>query len=129
MAEERIYVIQKHWATRLHYDLRLEMEGVLKSWAVPKEPPTAPGVRRLAVEVEDHPLDYADFEGEIEEGSYGAGKVEIWDRGTYTLEERDEDKLVVDLQGKRLKGRYALVHTGDKNWLLLKAKELKAKEK
>jgi DNA ligase D-like protein (predicted 3'-phosphoesterase) len=123
MAEERIYVIQKHWATRLHYDLRLEMDGVLKSWAVPKEPPTAPGIRRLAVEVEDHPVEYADFAGEIEEGSYGAGRVEIWDKGTYTLTERDEDKIVVDIEGEKLKGRYALVHTGDKNWLFLKAKE------
>jgi DNA ligase D-like protein (predicted 3'-phosphoesterase) len=121
MSEEHIYVIQKHAATHLHYDLRLEMDGVLKSWAIPKEPPTTPGVRRLAVQVEDHPVEYANFEGEIPEGEYGAGTVEIWDKGTYRLIERKENKLIVEINGAKLKGVYALIRfKGDKNWLFLK---------
>jgi len=101
------------------------MDGVLKSWAVPKEPPTEVGVRRLAVQVEDHDLDYADFEGEIPEGEYGAGKVEIWDKGTYKLISRKEIKLVFELHGKKLKGKYTLVQftKEKKNWLLLRAKK------
>jgi DNA ligase D-like protein (predicted 3'-phosphoesterase) len=123
MDEENIYVIQKHSATHLHYDLRLEMDGVLKSWAVPKEPPTATGVRRLAVQVEDHPVGYANFEGTIPEGEYGAGTVEIWDRGTYRLVERKEDKLVIEIRGNKLKGIYALVRFKEqKNWLFFKKK-------
>jgi DNA ligase D-like protein (predicted 3'-phosphoesterase) len=123
MSEENIYIIQKHAATHLHYDLRLEMDGVLKSWAIPKEPPSAMGVRRLAVQVEDHPVDYATFEGTIPEGQYGAGTVEIWDRGTYKLIERKEDKLIVEINGNRLKGTYVLVRFKDqKNWLFFKKK-------
>ena len=120
-----IFVIQKHHATHLHYDFRLEMEGVLKSWAVPKEPSTEPGVKRLAVQVEDHELSYADFEGEIAEGEYGAGTVEIWDNGTYELIDRKPKKIVFELHGEKLKGKYTLVQFGkeEKNWLLFKAKE------
>jgi DNA ligase D-like protein (predicted 3'-phosphoesterase) len=121
--DNRIYVIQKHAATHLHYDLRLEMDGVLKSWAIPKEPPTMPSVRRLAVEVEDHPVEYANFEGTIPEGEYGAGTVEIWDRGTYRLLERKEDKLIVEINGNRLSGVYVLMRFKDKkNWLFFKKK-------
>jgi DNA ligase D-like protein (predicted 3'-phosphoesterase) len=121
--DNRIYVIQKHAATHLHYDLRLEMDGVLKSWAIPKEPPTMPSVRRLAVEVEDHPVEYANFEGTIPEGKYGAGTVEIWDRGTYRLLERKEDKLIVEINGNRLSGVYVLMRFKDKkNWLFFKKK-------
>ena len=118
------FVVQEHHATRLHWDFRLEMDGVLKSWAVPKEPPTRPGVRRLAVQVEDHPLDYIDFEGVIPEGEYGAGTVRIWDRGTYALESRKPEKLVFELHGERMRGRYVLLRFTDKpeNWLLFKAK-------
>jgi len=118
-----IFVIQKHQARRLHYDLRLEMDGVLKSWAVPKEPPLEPGVKRLAVEVEDHPLEYANFEGVIPEGMYGAGKVEIWDRGTYQLKHRSRDKIEFSLNGEKMRGDYVLIRfKGDKNWLLIKRK-------
>jgi len=123
MAEGEIYVIQKHAATHLHYDLRLEMDGVLKSWAVPKEPPTSPGIRRLVVQVEDHPLDYANFEGIIPEGEYGAGEVEIWDKGTYKLIDRKENKLVININGSNLRGTYVLVRfKADKNWLFFKKK-------
>ena len=119
------FVIQRHHATRLHYDFRLEMNGVLKSWAVPKEPPTQPGIKRLAVMVEDHPLSYIDFEGTISEGMYGAGKVEIWDKGTYTLKSRSDDKIEFTLHGEKLKGDYALImFKGDKNWLLIKKENL-----
>ena len=123
MGEGNIYVIQKHAATHLHYDLRLKMDGVLKSWAIPKEPPSALGVRRLAVQVEDHPVEYANFEGTIPEGEYGAGTVEIWDGGTYKLIERKEDKLIVEINGKKLKGIYVLLRFRDqKNWLFFKKK-------
>jgi DNA ligase D-like protein (predicted 3'-phosphoesterase) len=123
MSEGNIYVIQKHAATHLHYDLRLEMDGVLKSWAIPKEPPSAPSVRRLAVQVEDHPVEYANFEGTIPEGEYGAGTVEIWDSGTYRLIDRKEDKLIVEIDGNRLKGTYVLVRfKNQKNWLFFKKK-------
>lgn len=100
------------------------MDGVLKSWAVPKEPPATPNVKRLAVQVEDHPLGYADFEGVIPEGQYGAGKVEIWDKGTYQLLERTENKIIFDLNGKKLKGTYCLIRfKANKNWLFFKKKK------
>ncbi|MBS7653042.1 MAG: DNA polymerase ligase N-terminal domain-containing protein [Candidatus Bathyarchaeia archaeon] len=118
------FVVHEHHATHLHWDLRLELDGVLKSWAVPKEPPTQPGVRRLAVEVEDHPLSYIDFQGVIPEGMYGAGTVTIWDKGVYILESRKPDKLVFELQGEKMRGRYTLLRFTDKpeNWLLFKTK-------
>jgi len=116
------FVIQKHQATHLHYDFRLEMDNVLKSWAVPKEPPTQPGIRRLAVQVEDHALDYIDFEGTIPEGEYGAGTVEIWDKGAYTLKSRSDKMIEFALDGSRLKGNYALVNFKENNWLLIKKK-------
>jgi DNA ligase D-like protein (predicted 3'-phosphoesterase) len=102
------------------------MQGVLKSWAVPKEPPQEPGIKRLAVQVEDHPLEYANFSGVISEGQYGAGIVEIWDKGTYTPIQVREDKIVMGLHGTRLNGNYALVRTkfGKGNsWLFFKMKE------
>lgn len=117
------YVIQKHAATHLHYDLRLEMDGVLKSWAVPKEPPVNFGIKRLAIQVEDHPLSYANFTGTILEGEYGAGSVDIWDKGTFKLIDRKEDKLVVEINGEKLKGSYVLVRLKDKkNWIFFKKK-------
>ncbi|MBS7636192.1 ATP-dependent DNA ligase [Candidatus Bathyarchaeota archaeon] len=117
------FVVQRHHATHLHYDFRLEMNGVLKSWAVPKEPPTQPGVRRLAVMVEDHPISYIDFEGIIPEGMYGAGKVEIWDKGAYTLKSRSANKIEFKLYGEKMRGDYTLImFKGDKNWLLIKRK-------
>ena len=122
---KKIYVIQKHNASHLHYDLRLEFNGILKSWAVPKIPPAKKGIKRLAVETENHPLDYAKFHGIIPEGNYGAGKVEIWDKGTYELIEKDEKKIVVNIHGKKLKGEHVLVktHYGNKperSWLFFK---------
>jgi DNA ligase D-like protein (predicted 3'-phosphoesterase) len=118
-----MYIIQKHDASHLHYDLRLEMDGVLKSWAVPKEPPAKLGIKRLAVQVEDHPSSYAAFEGTIPEGQYGAGKVEIWDHGSYKLLDRKEDKLIVEINGEKLKGQYVLIRFKDKkNWLFFKMK-------
>ncbi|WP_455368091.1 DNA polymerase ligase N-terminal domain-containing protein [[Eubacterium] cellulosolvens] len=119
-----IYVIQKHEATHLHYDLRLEIDGVLKSWAVPKGIPIEEKVKRLAVQTEDHPLDYAKFEGEIPEGEYGAGIVKIWDNGTFTLVDISDNKLIVDIKGKTIKGCYCLIRFKPKenpqNWLLFK---------
>src|ERR687887_2002050 len=123
-----VFVVQRHQARRLHYDFRLERNGTLASWAVPKGVPLEPGEQRLAVHVEDHPLDYADFEGEIPKGSYGAGTVEIWDRGTYELlEEKRDGGLTVRLHGSRLEGTWALVPaklSGDpKNWLIIRKRE------
>jgi bifunctional non-homologous end joining protein LigD len=123
-----IFVVQRHDARRLHYDFRLERNGALASWAVPKGIPLEPGQRALAVHVEDHPLEYATFEGEIPKGQYGAGLVEIWDRGTYELvEEKKNGGLTVRLHGDRLDGTWTLVPAkldGDpKNWLLLRKRE------
>jgi DNA ligase D-like protein (predicted 3'-phosphoesterase) len=117
---EKIFVLHEHWASHHHFDLRLEMDGVLKSWAVPKDPPLKKGIKRLAIQVEDHPLSYANFEGEIPEGFYGAGKVKIWDKGNYDLVERDEKKIVFVLKGKKLAGKYCLLKFRDKNWLFFK---------
>lgn len=118
----RRFVVQEHHASHLHWDFRLEIEGVLKSWAIPKGPPEASGIRRLAIQTEDHPVDYLDFEGEIAEGQYGAGKVVIWDRGTYDLEKFEPREIVVNLRGTRLQGLYVLVNTKDDQWIILKKK-------
>jgi len=134
------FVIQKHDASKLHYDLRLEVGNVLKSWAIPKGPSTDPGQKRLAVPTEDHPLDYINFEGIIPEGNYGAGTVIVWDTGTYrNLKEKiPMDKAVEDghvdiwLEGEKLKGGYALIQTGKGNrkfWLFFKKKDEKANSK
>ena len=127
-AKQPIFVVQRHDARRLHYDFRLERHGALASWAVPKGVPLEPGQRALAVHVEDHPLDYATFEGEIPQGNYGAGTVEIWDHGTYELvEEKRDGGLTVRLHGTRLEGTWTLVPAhldGDpKNWLLIRKRD------
>lgn len=116
------FVVQEHHASHLHWDFRLEMDGVLKSWAVPKGVPEKKGEKRLAVATEDHPIEYIDFEGEIPEGQYGAGKVIIWDKGTYEMLERRDDKIEFILNGKRISGRYVLIRLKNqiKNWLLIK---------
>ena len=135
-----IFVIQKHAARRLHYDFRLEVAGVLKSWAVPKGPSLAPKDKRLAVRVEDHALEYTEFEGVIAEGEYGAGAVIVWDMGTYRNLTRDRHgrampmhetiaagRVEVWLEGKKIRGGYALVRTqlrdDPRNWLLIKMKD------
>lgn len=126
------FVVQKHDASRLHFDFRLEVDGVLKSWAVPKGPSMNPEEKRLAIMVEDHPLDYGKFEGTIPEGNYGAGTVEIWDSGTYAPSEKSSDiaqalkdgVLEFTLHGKKLKGAFDLIHTrfrdNENSWLLVK---------
>jgi DNA ligase D-like protein (predicted 3'-phosphoesterase) len=116
------FVVHRHQARHLHYDFRLEMGGLLKSWAVPKGVPLAPGVRRLAVQVEDHPIEYIDFVGVIPEGQYGAGTVEIWDKGSFRLNREEPDRLEFTLKGEKLSGDYVLIHTDSKNWLLIKRK-------
>ncbi|GEM_PF-1225442 len=117
-----IFVIHKHKARNLHYDFRLEKDNVLKSWAVPKEPPRSTNVKRLAVMVDDHALEYANFSGIIPKGNYWAGKVEIWDKGTYEEIEWGSKKIIVDLKGKKLNGIYCLIHfkPKEKNWLFLR---------
>jgi len=130
-----IFVVQKHRATQLHYDFRLEADGVLKSWAVPKGPSMDPAVKRLAMQVEDHPVDYANFEGVIPEGEYGGGTVMVWDNGIYAPE-KDESvskalakgELKFAVLGKKLKGSFVLVRTRDRQWLLMKHKDEYAEE-
>ena len=136
-----VFVVQRHEASRLHYDFRLELGGVLKSWAVPKGPTLYPADKRLAVLVEDHPISYAKFKGTIPEGNYGAGRVEIWDKGTFHFVDEKSNQITeaeakkwfksgqlkFALKGKKLKGEFALVQlkndeTG-KNWLLIKHKD------
>jgi len=112
------FVVHEHHARRLHWDLRLERDGVLVSWAVPKGIPTDPKRNNLAVHVEDHPLDYIDFAGKIPEGEYGAGKVKIWDSGTYECEKWRDDEVIVTFHGERLQGKYALFQTNGKNWMI-----------
>jgi bifunctional non-homologous end joining protein LigD len=137
-----LFVIQEHHASRLHYDFRLEADGVLKSWAVPKQPTLDPSAKRLAVHVEDHPLQYANFSGQIPKGEYGAGKVRIWDKGTYEnlLAKKPRPQTVVEgikkghvevaLHGRKLKGKFALVRmngSGRDNWLLIKMRDEEAR--
>ena len=129
------FVVQKHRATRLHYDFRLEMQGVLKSWAVPKGPSLNPADKRLAMQVEDHPVDYGGFEGVIPEGEYGGGTVMVWDTGTWTPESPDiaaalkKGDLKFQLHGKKLRGSWVLVRThgfgssSGKSWLLIKHRD------
>lgn len=121
------FVVQKHAASHLHYDFRLEMNGVLKSWAVPKGPSMNHNDKRLAIQVEDHPLDYAKFEGMIPKGNYGAGSVEIWDDGFYTPIEIKPNEMKIVLFGKKLKGGFALVKMIDQSWLLIKERDEYAK--
>lgn len=136
-----IYVIQKHHASRLHYDFRLAINGVLKSWAVPKGVPKKIGDKSLAIQTEDHPMKYASFEGVIPKGEYGAGKVEIWDKGIFHNLKRGKTgktlslatclrrgQLELWLEGDRLHGPYALIHFKEKNWLLVKMRKDKAKD-
>jgi bifunctional non-homologous end joining protein LigD len=136
-----IFVVQKHRATALHYDFRLEWKGVLLSWAVPKGPSLDPSVKRLAMQVEDHPIEYADFEGIIPEGEYGGGTVMVWDKGTWTPESPDvsaglkKGDLKFTLHGKKLEGSWVLVRTGGRYqgekraWLLIKHRDKHASTK
>lgn len=136
-SEKPVFVIHKHDASQLHYDFRIEVDGALKSWAVPKGPSTDPSEKRMAIPTEDHPMEYAHFEGVIPEGEYGAGTVMIWDAGTYrNLKEEQEEQekksvsqslkeghVTIWLEGKKLKGGYALIRTGkgkNDRWLLIK---------
>ncbi len=136
-AEHPIFTIQKHDASNLHYDFRLEIDGVLASWVIPKGPSTDPGVKRLAIPTEDHPLDYAQFEGVIPEDQYGAGTVIVWDFGSYEnlkdnsmKQAKEQGKIEIYLKGEKLKGGYALIRTGsqsdDVRWLLIKMKDEQA---
>ncbi|MDD4891152.1 MAG: DNA polymerase ligase N-terminal domain-containing protein [Phycisphaerae bacterium] len=134
-ADAPIFVVQKHDASRLHYDFRLQIGDTMPSWAVPKGPSMNPADKRLAVHVEDHPIDYASFEGTIPEAEYGGGTVMVWDFGTVTFKAEgktpqewlDEGLLEFELHGQKLKGKWKLIHTkmggSDKNWLLMKRKD------
>jgi len=124
------FVVHEHHARRLHFDLRLEIEGVLRSWAVPKGPSMVAGEKRLAVAVPDHSLSYIDFEGTISEGSYGAGEVRVWDDGKYETpadpaKQLERGKLALTFYGLKLRGEFVLVkiHSQEKNWLLIKAND------
>lgn len=126
----RIFVVQKHKASHLHYDFRLAINGVLKSWAIPKGPSMDPKQKRLAIQVEDHPFDYKDFEGVIPEDQYGAGTVIVWDKGRYenrgekSMEKGlEEGEVKFKLKGQKLKGEFALVNMQKKQWLLIKKKD------
>jgi bifunctional non-homologous end joining protein LigD len=128
-----LFVVQKHQGRNLHYDFRLEVNGVLKSWALPKGPSLDPAVKRLAVPVEDHPVEYADFEGVISAGQYGAGPVMVWDHGTYTPEDSadvsaslENGELKFVLYGQKLRGSWVLVRTRNDNWLLIKHRDVYA---
>jgi DNA ligase D-like protein (predicted polymerase)/DNA ligase D-like protein (predicted ligase)/DNA ligase D-like protein (predicted 3'-phosphoesterase) len=123
VGENNRFVIQEHHARRLHYDFRLERDGVLVSWAVPKNLPDTSSVNHLAVHTEDHPLEYATFEGAIPKGEYGGGKVIIWDSGTYEAEKFNDREVIVDLYGQRITGRYALIQTNGDQWLAHRMKE------
>ncbi len=139
-----IFVVQRHHASQLHYDFRLELQGTLKSWAVPKGPSLNPADKRLAMQVEDHPISYATFEGDIPQGNYGAGHVDVWDHGTYIPEDEHQQPITVaqfarnleagsikfTMKGRHLKGSFALVKFKgeDKSWLLIKHKDQYATE-
>src|SRR3954453_15103616 len=124
-AEETLnrFVVHEHHARALHWDLRLERDGVLVSWAVPKGVPQSPASNRLAVQTEDHPLEYKTFSGTIPRGEYGAGEMTIWDTGSYETEKGGPDEVIVRLHGGRGDGRYALIRTHGDNWLLHRTKQ------
>ncbi len=120
-----IFVVHEHHASHHHWDFRLQIGGALKSWAVPKQPPRTTGIKRLAIQVEDHLLSYAKFEGTIPEGQYGAGEVKIWDKGTVHVLEKTSKKIEFELKGVKMKGKYVLVKANfgdkpEKSWLLMK---------